>query len=120
MPRTDVAASVTAFSAASPQLFGDSARTSITLIRAMMVPPESAWAACPMSSTVHEDDRCAMIGGGRIICPSDRWAAQLGQTSIRRAPAHFAQLMPAVRRATAERCRRTDIMERALLRRAVK
>src|SRR4051795_3855216 len=62
MPRTDAEASLTAFCAASSQLFGDSVRTSITLIRAMMVPPESAWAACPMSSTVHEEDRCAMMG----------------------------------------------------------
>src|SRR3954470_21321859 len=69
MPRTDAEASLTAFCAASSQLFGDSVRTSITLIRAMMVPPESAWAACPMSSTVHEDDRCAMIAMVRLSAP---------------------------------------------------
>src|SRR5689334_269669 len=83
MPRTDAEASVTAFCAASSQLFGDSARTSITLIRAMMVPPESAWAACPMSSTVHEEARCVMIGYGRVICPDDRRTDQLGRTSTR-------------------------------------
>jgi hypothetical protein len=32
-----------------------------------MVPPESVWAACPMSSTVFEEDRCAVM-----IAPSDR------------------------------------------------
>src|SRR3954451_17667178 len=83
MPRTDAEASLTAFCAASSQLLGDSVRTSITLIRAMMVPPESAWAACPMSSTVHEEDRCAMIGYRRVICPDDRRTAQLSRTSTR-------------------------------------
>src|SRR4051794_9287560 len=86
MPRTDAEASLTAFYAASSQLFGDSVRTSITLIRAMMVPPESAWAACPMSSTVHEEDRCAMIGYRRVICPDDRRTAQLSRTSTRLDP----------------------------------
>src|SRR4051794_23988419 len=91
MPRTDAEASLTAFCAASSQLFGDSVRTSITLIRAMMVPPESAWAAsawaaCPMSSTVHEEDRCAMIGYGRVICPDDRRTTQLSRTSTRLDP----------------------------------
>src|SRR3954464_12820712 len=81
MPRTDAAASLTAVCAASSQLFGDSARTSITLISAMMVPPEVVWAACPMSSTVHEEDRCAMIGYGRVIFPDDRRTAQLSRTS---------------------------------------
>src|SRR3954451_24646861 len=65
MPRTDAAASLTAVCAASSQLFGDSARTSITLIRAMMVPPESVWAACPLSSTVHEENRCTVAGYSR-------------------------------------------------------
>src|SRR3954462_1095377 len=91
MPRTDAAASVTAVCAASSQLFGDSARTSITLISAMMVPPESVWAACPMFSTVYEENRRVVIGYGRVICPDDQRTVQLGQTSIRRAPTHFAQ-----------------------------
>src|SRR3954471_6185839 len=109
MPRTDAEASVTAFCAASSQLFGDSVRTSITLIRAMMVPPESAWVACPMSSTVHEEARCAMIGYGRVICPDDRRTAQLvGQTSIRRAPTHFAQQRLAAGEERQLRLRGTD------------
>src|SRR3954469_18941332 len=82
MPRTDAAASLTAVCAASSQLFGDSARTSITLIRAIIVPPESVWAACPISSTAYEEDRCAVIGYGRVICPAawagpPRWAERL-------------------------------------------
>jgi hypothetical protein len=32
-----------------------------------------------------------VIGYGRVICPDDRRTVQLGQTSIRRAPTHFAQ-----------------------------
>jgi hypothetical protein len=36
------------------------------------------------------------MGYGRVICPDDRRTAQLGQTSIRRASAHFAQQMPVV------------------------
>ena len=65
-----------ALCAAASQLFGDSVRTSITLIRAMMVPPESVWAACPLSSTAHEENRCAVMGYGRLICPGDQHAAQ--------------------------------------------
>jgi hypothetical protein len=46
-----------------------------------------------------------MIGYGRVICPDERWTDQWGQTSIRRAPAHFAQQMLAARSIGAERCR---------------
>src|SRR3954452_23954481 len=81
MPRTDSAACLTAVCAASSQLFGDSARTSITLISAMMVPPESVWAVCPMFSTVYEENRCVVIGNGRVTCPGDRRDAQLGRAS---------------------------------------
>src|SRR3954453_17957615 len=86
MPRTDAAASLTAVCAASSQLFGDSARTSITLIRAIIVPPESVWAACPISSTGYEEGRCAVIGYGRVIYPAAWRAAQLGRTSTRLDP----------------------------------
>src|SRR6185369_16990073 len=86
MPRTDAAASLTAVCAASSQLFGDSARTSITLIRAIIVPPESVWAACPISSTAYEEDRCAVIGYGRVIYPAAWRAAQFGRTSTRFVP----------------------------------
>src|SRR3954470_12483749 len=83
MPRTDAAASLTAVCAASSQLFGDSARTSITLIRAIIVPPESVWAAYPISSTAYEEDRCAVIGYGRVIYPAAWRAAQFSRTSTR-------------------------------------
>src|SRR3954470_8137454 len=31
----------------------------------MMIPPESVWAACPLSSTVHEENRCTVTGCSR-------------------------------------------------------